>query len=117
MSELVPSDEVYLYPVNELISSEIAIASPELRGQRMEALNYWIKNNNGIVIAPISGVSRYLPPKMIWEKSQVSFTVGDDIPLDETLEYIRSLWGMNGYQWYRHPANLAFVAELSIFIH
>ena len=73
MCELVSQDEVYLYPVNELISSEIAIASPELRGQRMEALNYWMKNKNGIVIAPISGVRRYLPPKSIWEKSQISF--------------------------------------------
>ncbi|WP_377887146.1 transcription-repair coupling factor [Alkalihalobacillus sp. R86527] len=91
MSELVPADEVYLYPVNELISSEIAIASPELRGQRMEALNYWIKNKKGIVIAPISGVRRYLPPKAIWEKSQVSFKVGDDISLEETLNTFVSL--------------------------
>ncbi len=85
MCELVSQDEVYLYPVNELISSEIAIASPELRGQRMEALNYWMKNKNGIVIAPISGVRRYLPPKSIWQKSQISFAIGDDIPLEETL--------------------------------
>lgn len=32
-------DQVLLYPVNELIASELAIASPELKAQRMDVLN------------------------------------------------------------------------------
>src|SRR5690625_1812718 len=32
-------EDVYIYPVNELIASEIAIASPEMRADRVEVLN------------------------------------------------------------------------------
>lgn len=39
MQELADPDQVHLYPVNELIASEIAVASPELRSQRIEALS------------------------------------------------------------------------------
>src|SRR5699024_1709012 len=41
LAELVGEDRVHLYPVNELIASEIATASPELRSQRLEALTAW----------------------------------------------------------------------------
>ncbi len=39
--QLVDEEEVFLYPVNELIAAELAVASPELRAQRLEVLNYW----------------------------------------------------------------------------
>ncbi|OIJ20519.1 transcription-repair coupling factor [Anaerobacillus alkalidiazotrophicus] len=84
---LVGEELVYLYPVNELISSEIAVASPEMRGQRIEVLNFLSKQQStGIVIAPISGLRRLLPPKDIWEQSQIVFKVGDEINVEQTLK-------------------------------
>ena len=43
---LLSEKEVFLYPANELIAAEMSIASPELKAQRIEALNYWSKNQN-----------------------------------------------------------------------
>ncbi len=83
--ELIGEDEVYLYPVNELIASEIAIASPELKGQRLEALNYWCNENKGIMIAPVAGLRRILPPLEIWKKSQINLNIGEDIDVDSFL--------------------------------
>ncbi|OIJ17684.1 transcription-repair coupling factor [Anaerobacillus alkalilacustris] len=84
---LVGEELVYLYPVNELISSEIAVASPEMRGQRIEVLNFLSKQQStGIVIAPISGLRRLLPPKDIWKQSQIVFKVGDEINVEQTLK-------------------------------
>src|SRR5699024_5056127 len=56
------TDDVYLYPVNELIASEIAVSSPELRSQRIEALNKWLKKETGILVAPVQALRRFLPP-------------------------------------------------------
>lgn len=83
--EIIGEDEIFLYPVNELIASEIAIASPELKGQRIDALNYWCRHNNGIMIAPVAGLRRILPPKEIWQKSQISLKVGEDLDLETFL--------------------------------
>ncbi len=89
--EWVGEEHVYLYPVNELISSEIATASPELRGQRIQVLNQLMEGKRKIVIAPLAGVRRFLPPVEVWKKAQHQFTVGQDIHIEEmqtTLLYL-----------------------------
>jgi len=81
--EWVGEEFVSLYPVNELISSEIATASPELRGQRIKVLNKLVQGKPQIVIAPLAATRRYLPPADIWAQSQFQFAVGQDIHVED----------------------------------
>ncbi len=83
--EFIGEENVHLYPVNELIASEIAVASPELRSQRIDALTQWSKRKNGILVAPIAAVKRILPPPDYWEKYQLPFTVGEEINIENYL--------------------------------
>ncbi|MRX72959.1 transcription-repair coupling factor [Bacillus lacus] len=76
-------EKVYLYPVNELISSEIAIASPELKAQRVEVLNALIGNENLVVVTPIAALRRILPPKELWQSSKRRIQTGDDLDHEE----------------------------------
>ncbi|MCR6104757.1 transcription-repair coupling factor [Salipaludibacillus agaradhaerens] len=85
LTSVIEEEHVYLYPVNELISSEIAVASPEMRGQRMDALNQWSSNREAIVIAPVAGVRRLLPPPAMWQERQLSLTTGEDIQLNKII--------------------------------
>ncbi|MFD1417063.1 transcription-repair coupling factor [Oceanobacillus jeddahense] len=94
LAELTNEEGVYLYPVNELIASEMAVASPELRAQRIEALTAWIQKDKGILIAPVAALKRILPPKAYWDKYQLLFQVGKDIEVEA---YLRSLVEM-GYE-------------------
>ncbi len=107
LTELIGEDEVFLYPVNELIASEIAIASPELKGQRIEAINYWCKEKRGIVIAPVAALRRLLPPKEIWLKGHYHFQVGEDIEVDSFLSRLVHL----GYE---RAAMVATPGEFSV---
>ncbi|WP_425335434.1 transcription-repair coupling factor [Salipaludibacillus daqingensis] len=91
---ILGEDQVYLYPVNELISSEVAVASPEMRGQRLEALNCWTSGNEAIVIAPIAGVRRLLPPPTMWSSRQITFQVEEELDLSHVLNQCISM----GYQ-------------------
>ncbi|MYL51588.1 transcription-repair coupling factor [Halobacillus litoralis] len=86
MQELADAEHVHLYPVNELIASEIAVASPELRSQRIDALSQWLSQEKGILIAPVAALKRMMPPKSYWEQSQLPFRVGEEINLDQYLE-------------------------------
>ena len=79
------TDDVYLYPVNELIASEIAVSSPELRSQRIEALNKWLKKETGILVAPVQALRRFLPPIEYWKQYELTFTIGEEIDLDPML--------------------------------
>ncbi|WP_226671275.1 transcription-repair coupling factor [Metabacillus litoralis] len=75
-------EDVYLYPVNDLIAAEVAVASPELKAQRIDVLNKLAQGKPSIVIAPVAGVKRLLPPKDHWKKNQYKLTVGQDIDVD-----------------------------------
>ncbi|TRM11117.1 transcription-repair coupling factor [Lentibacillus cibarius] len=94
LAELAGDEHVYLYPVNELIASEIAIASPELRAQRIEALTAWSQQQSGILIAPVAALKRILPPTDYWANYQLPFNTGEAIDLDS---YLSSLVDM-GYE-------------------
>lgn len=59
LSSLLDSDRLFLYPADELISSELSISSPELRGQRVEVLQFLLSKNPGIVIVPVSGFAKF----------------------------------------------------------
>ncbi|SDO59696.1 transcription-repair coupling factor [Alkalicoccus daliensis] len=91
LSSLINEEEVFLYPVNELISAEVAVASPELRGQRMEALNHWADGKKGIIITPAAGMRRLLPPPEMWEAAQIKLSLGEDIDLEHLLEQLVKL--------------------------
>ncbi|ANC75391.1 transcription-repair coupling factor [Fictibacillus phosphorivorans] len=86
LTSLLSEDEVYLYPVNDLISSEMAISSPELKSQRIEALNQLSRSFKGVIITPVAGLRRYLPPVEVWKKAGLAFQVGEDIDSDEILK-------------------------------
>ncbi|GGF35696.1 transcription-repair-coupling factor [Halobacillus andaensis] len=91
LAELSDKEQVSLYPVNELIASEIAVASPELRSQRIEALSQWLHQDSGILIAPVAALKRIMPPKHYWEHNMLPFRVGEEINLDGYLNRFVSM--------------------------
>ncbi|MDR7080346.1 transcription-repair coupling factor (superfamily II helicase) [Neobacillus niacini] len=82
---LVSEDEVFLFPANELIAAEMSIASPELKAQRIEALNHLSKTDKGIIIVPIAGLRKVIPPKALWKQYQLTLKLGDDLDVTEIL--------------------------------
>ncbi|CAG9623083.1 transcription-repair coupling factor [Sutcliffiella rhizosphaerae] len=94
LAGFLPENELFLYPVNDVLAAEIGIASPELKAQRIEALNHWTAKRNGIVIAPIAGLKRILPVKNKWKHALIKVEVNKTIELDNLADRLVSL----GYQ-------------------
>ncbi|CAH2717142.1 Transcription-repair-coupling factor [Neobacillus rhizosphaerae] len=82
---LLSEKEVFLFPANELIAAELSIASPELKAQRIEALNHWSKQTLGVLIVPIAGLKKIIPPKALWKQYQLSIKLGEEIDSDKLL--------------------------------
>lgn len=106
--ELLDEDTVYLYPVNELISAEIAVASPEMKAQRLDLLNALVQDFKGIVVAPLAGIRRLLPPKALWQSSQLQLKTGDDI--GDLEEFIKNFVTMG----YRRSDMVSAPGEFSV---
>ena len=64
--ECLSSDEVLLYPSQELLTAEEAASSPEMLAQRIDVLTKLAGGYRGIVIAPFAGVRRLLPVKQVF---------------------------------------------------
>ncbi|MBC2296816.1 transcription-repair coupling factor [Listeria welshimeri] len=79
---LMDVDRLFLYPADELISSELSISSPELRGQRVEALDFLLSGKPGIVIVPVAGLRKMLPPVSLWKHFNISIVEGEEIDPD-----------------------------------
>lgn len=86
--ELLGANRVFLYPVNELIAAEMAVSSPELAADRIRALTHWLQVDNGILIAPITGLKRILPPKDYWTSYSFQLAELDTIQVDTLLHQL-----------------------------
>ncbi len=92
LTSILNKNEVFLFPANELIAAELSISSPELRSQRIETLNYLsTQSGEGIIIAPISGIKKVLPPRSVWKEAQIELNVGDDLDVAGVLERLVSI--------------------------
>lgn len=82
LSELVPADQVLLYPGNELIGAELAIASPEILAQRIHVYNRLAQGFTGFLVAPFAGLRRLVVPPQVWKSAQIQLSVGDELDID-----------------------------------
>jgi len=63
----------FLFEMDDFVTSEAAISSPELKINRLETLNNIIFNpNKKIIITNLMGLLRYLPDKNIWKDSKIN---------------------------------------------
>lgn len=86
-TELLPEEEVLLYPAYELISAEVAAASPESLGQRINVLNRLSEGFQGIVIVPYIGMRKLLPPRRVWRSAFYPVRNGDHLDVDAFLRH------------------------------
>jgi len=91
LQECLSSENVLLYPANELVAAEAAISSPETLAQRMDVLIKLSQGYRGIVVVPFSGVRRYLPISSVMAEAQVEVRVGQSLPIDAFLRQMTAL--------------------------
>ncbi len=82
---VIGEEEVFLYPVNELIGAEISVASPELKAQRIDVLNRLSNQPNGITVVPIAGIRKMVTPPTVWKRYQHTLKVGKEININDQL--------------------------------
>ncbi|MBO8164877.1 MAG: transcription-repair coupling factor [Brevibacillus sp.] len=91
LSELVPDDQLLLFPANELIGSELAVASPEMLAQRIHVLNRLAQGFTGILVVPIAGLRRLVVPNRVWKDAQLTLKTGAELDVASFLEKLIEL--------------------------
>ena len=83
---LLGEEYVHFYPADEFIAANMAIASPELRAQRIATIEKLTEGARGVFIIPIAGMRKFMTPYDQWRASYLQTSVGEDINLEQWLE-------------------------------
>jgi transcription-repair coupling factor (superfamily II helicase) len=94
LQEFLDKDEVLLYPANELVTTEIAIAGHETLGEQVEVLSKLSQGFSGVLIIPVAGLRKLFPPKRVFAQSHVLLEVGSILPIPHLIEQLICM----GYQ-------------------
>lgn len=86
LQELLPKEEILLYPANELVITEIAIAGHETLGEKVEVLSRLSRGFQGVLIVPFSGLRKLFPPQSVFMQNHIHLKVGDVQEIDPFVE-------------------------------
>ena len=84
-------DNVYLFPMDDFLTSEAMAISPDLMVTRLETLKEVSSGKPSIVITNLMGYLRYLPLKKEYLKSTLSLKVNDEISPKELVEKLTNI--------------------------
>ncbi|EHJ08342.1 transcription-repair coupling factor [Staphylococcus simiae] len=105
--QYVHSDEVYKYPVQDIMTEEFSTQSPQLMSERVRTLTALAQNKKGLFIVPLNGFKKWLTPVDMWKNHQMTVRVGEDINVDE---FLNKLVNMG----YRRESVVSHIGEFSL---
>lgn len=80
---LLNSDAVHIFPVEESISTEIATSSPDELSQRLDTLSFLADDKPGIVVTSIAGLEYELSAKELFKSAQLRIEVNEEYDLED----------------------------------
>lgn len=81
-------DDVYLFPMDDFLTSVAVAISPDLKIKRLETLESIRKNKKVIVVTNLMGFLRFLPDKNNTNNLEFKIAKGDSIKRDDILELL-----------------------------
>ncbi|MDR3189578.1 MAG: transcription-repair coupling factor [Lactobacillaceae bacterium] len=94
ISGILGDDHVALFPAEETIGAEVAVASLDIQLARVQALHLLLTDANAVIVTSFAGAKRYLPPVKDFKAAQITIDFDHEYDL-QTLQ--RDLHKM-GYQ-------------------
>nr|WP_261810035.1 transcription-repair coupling factor [Levilactobacillus humaensis] len=83
LANLLRDDELYEFPVEELLAAEVATSSPEYRSDRIDALRALQSDRPVVIVASLSGLRRFLPAPSNFAAARFSVKVGGEFDLED----------------------------------
>jgi len=79
---LLDSESVHIFPVEESISTELATSSPDELSQRLDSLSFLASDKPGIIVTSIAGMEYELSAKALFKEAQLDLKVNEEYDLE-----------------------------------
>lgn len=81
------SDNVYIFPMDDFLTSEALAISPDLKLDRLSTLNAIVNSSNPVIaVTNLMGYLRFLPNVNVYRNSILKLSVGDQITPSHLVE-------------------------------
>lgn len=107
LSNLLPEEQLHVFETNDVIHAEMSFASPESQAQRVETMAFLNSGKPGIVIIPLAGVRKLLPPKDVFSKMPVQIDMDSEVDIEQLSEHLVKVG-------YVHDQKVAKPGEFSV---
>ncbi|ONI44730.1 transcription-repair coupling factor, partial [Candidatus Epulonipiscium fishelsonii] len=84
-------EEVYLYPIRDILFYDADVHSMDITAERMRILNILLSKEEAVVIIPIESFLNPLSSKEIWKESQLIIDENSNIDLEYLSSYLIKL--------------------------
>lgn len=84
LSTQLDENDLFEFPVEELLAAEIATSSPDFQAQRMQALSALVSQRPVVIVTSVSGLRRQLPTPKVFAAAQFELSVGGEVVLEDT---------------------------------
>ncbi|MDT2613099.1 transcription-repair coupling factor [Enterococcus dongliensis] len=81
-------DDVHLFPVDEVLSAEMAFASPEARAERVSTLQALSQSQKGLYVVPVAALRKFLPTAETWQANQFHWQIGSEVDLEHLAQQL-----------------------------
>ncbi len=85
LSGQLTDDQLFEFPVEELLAAEIATSSPDFQSQRIQALSALTQAKPAVIVTSVSGLRRQLPDPKLFSQAQIPLKTGGEVDLLEAL--------------------------------
>ena len=85
------SNNCYLFPMDDFLTSEAIAISPDLLINRLETINEIINNNKVIVVTNLMGYLRYLPDLNSYKNSIITIKKNNDFDITKLINMLTNL--------------------------
>ncbi|TDM14862.1 transcription-repair coupling factor [Macrococcoides canis] len=92
--QLVNEEDVFKFPVQDIMIEEFSTKSPDLMQERIRTLTHLAKDQNGLFLIPVNGLEKLISQKESFLKYHLEITLGIDIDLVELQQRLIDM----GYQ-------------------
>ena len=88
LTNVLPVSSVFAYPVEDVLTVEAAVMSLDARNDRINALNFLLKDEAGVVITSVAGLRRLLPAVPLWRDAQLHVDATTELDPQEVAQQL-----------------------------
>ncbi|MBF8808653.1 MAG: transcription-repair coupling factor [Enterococcus lacertideformus] len=128
LQHILPQEQIHSFPVDEVLSAEMAFSSPEARRERVSTLNALQQKQPGIYLLPVAALHKRLPSPKVWKQAQLVWRIGEEIDVSDIPRILALLgyervemvaktgeYSIRGSIIDIYPINLEFPVRMELF--